>query len=94
VSFWFEDRLGIGPPVFNMIRFARYPITIYHPAIRVLLSWVVPFSFAAFYPATTFLGDETFDKLAMWTPVVGTVCVLGAIAAFREGTKRYTSTGS
>jgi ABC-2 type transport system permease protein len=94
VSFWFEDRLGIGPPVYNMIRFARYPVTIYHPAIRALLSWIVPFSFAAFYPATRFLRVEEFRILAGLTPVVGFVCVTVAIWVFHQGTKRYTSTGS
>ena len=30
VSFWFEDRVGIVPPVFNMLTFGRYPLTIYN----------------------------------------------------------------
>jgi ABC-2 type transport system permease protein len=94
VSFWFEDRLGIGAPVYNMIRFARYPVTIYHPAIRALLSWIVPFSFAAFYPATQFLRVEEFRRLALLTPVVGVVIVALALVAFHQGSKRYTSTGT
>jgi ABC-2 type transport system permease protein len=62
VSFWFADRLGVGPPVYNMIRFARYPVSIYHPAVQVLLSWIVPFAFAAFYPATPWLKAREFYR--------------------------------
>ena len=94
VSFWFEDRLGIGAPVYNMIRFARYPVTIYHPAVRALLSWVIPFGFAAFYPSTPFLRASDFYWLAALTPVVGAACLTLAFLAFRAGTARYTSTGS
>ncbi|MEJ2244924.1 MAG: ABC-2 family transporter protein, partial [Acidobacteriota bacterium] len=33
VNFWVEDRIGLSPPVFNMIAFGRYPITIYNTVI-------------------------------------------------------------
>ena len=94
LSFWFQDRLGIGPPVYNMIRFARYPVTIYHPAIRALLTWVVPFAFAAFYPATEFLRMEAFRRIALLTPVMGAICMAAAVWLFHQGAKRYTSTGT
>jgi ABC-2 type transport system permease protein len=94
VSFWFEDRLGIGAPAYNLIRFARYPVTIYHPAIRALLSWIVPFAFAAFYPSTRFLRVEEFYVFAALTPVMGAVCLAAAVGLFRLGIRRYTSTGS
>lgn len=94
LSFWFEDRLGVGAPVYNMIRFARYPVTIYHPAVRALLSWVIPFAFAAFYPATKFLRVSDFAVFVWLTPVMGVACLALAIMVFRQGMKRYTSTGS
>lgn len=93
VSFWFEDRLGVGPPVYNMIRFARYPVTIYHPAVQFLLSWVIPFAFAAFYPATPFLGVDTYRGFAALTPVMGAACLAAALWAFARGARRYASTG-
>jgi ABC-2 type transport system permease protein len=94
VSFWFEDRLGIAPPVYNMIRFARYPVTIFHPAVRALLSWVVPFAFAAFYPATHFLRTNEFRVFAALTPVMAVAVVGVGVLFFHRGTRRYRSTGS
>ncbi len=93
VSFWFEDRLGVGPPVYNMIRFARYPVTVYHPAVQVLLSWIIPFSFAAFYPATPWLKAKEFYVFAAITPVMGAACLAAAMGLFERGTRRYASTG-
>ena len=93
VSFWFEDRLGVGPPVYNMIRFARFPVTIYHPMVRALLSWVVPFAFAAFYPATLFLRSTEFRVFAALTPLMGAACLAAALWVFERGSRRYASTG-
>ncbi|MCB1150707.1 ABC-2 family transporter protein, partial [bacterium] len=68
VSFWFEDRMGLAPPVYNVIRFARYPLTIFHPLVRVLLTFVLPFAWVAFYPSTWFIGADEFRRIALLTP--------------------------
>jgi len=94
LSFWFEDRLGIGAPIYNVIRFARYPVNIFHPIVRAIISWVVPFAFAAFYPASHFLREHEYRWFAAMTPLVALVVLSGAMAMFTMGTKRYRSTGS
>jgi ABC-2 type transport system permease protein len=93
-SFWFEDRLGIGAPIYNVIRFARYPVNIFHPIVRVIISWVVPFAFAAFYPASHFLREHEYRWFAAMTPLVALIVLSGAMAVFTLGTRRYRSTGS
>lgn len=93
-SFWFEDRLGIGAPVYNIIRFARYPVNIFHPVVRAIFSWVVPFAFAAFYPASHFLGAKEYRIFVALTPLVAVVVMTLATAVFSAGTKRYRSTGT
>ncbi len=98
VSFWFEDRMGLAPPVYNMIRFARYPITIFGAPVRFFLTFILPFAWVAFYPATWFLenpeGSSEFSKLAFLTPVVGFVVFGGAVLIWRAGVRNYSSTGS
>jgi ABC-2 type transport system permease protein len=94
VSFWVEDKVGVLPPVYNLMAFARYPLTIYHPVLRALLSWVLPFGFVAFYPAAGLLGRTEF-RLAFWaTPLVGLLVFGSGYAIFRLGIRRYRSTGS
>ncbi|MFG0319285.1 MAG: ABC transporter permease [Planctomycetota bacterium JB042] len=94
LSFHFEDRIGIAPPVFNLINAGRYPVEIFHPVLRFLLRWVVPFSFVAFYPSTSLLGRDEFRRLCFLSPVVALVFVLLLAVAWTLGVRRYASTGS
>jgi ABC-2 type transport system permease protein len=94
-GFWFEDRVGMVPPVYNLMELGRWPNQIYHPALRWLLSCVIPFSFVAFYPAGVFTGNaEASWRLALLTPVVATVALALAVCMWRAGLRRYNSTGS
>jgi len=94
VSFWFEDRIGLSPPVYNMIAFGRYPITIYNVFIQFVLNWIIPFAFASFYPTIRFLGRTEFTKEFYLVPVVA--CTLACLALFvwNRGVLHYKSTGS
>lgn len=94
VSFWFEDRVGIVPPVFNMLTFGRYPLTIYNVFIQFMLSWVVPFGFASFYPTTHFLGRTAFTSYFYLTPVVAAAFSSLALLVWNRGARNYSSTGS
>ena len=94
VSFWHEDRMGLAPPVYNIIRFSRYPITIYSLPVRILLTFVLPFAWVAFFPATWFLGSAEFGRLALLTPLVGLVVFGGSVLIWQRGVHNYASTGS
>lgn len=94
VSFWVEDRVGIIPPVYNLLSFGRYPLDIYNPLIKILLSWVVPFGFAAFYPSAQFLGHEEYARYFFAMPFVAAAFLAVAIIVWNRGVKNYASTGS
>ncbi|HPF71325.1 MAG TPA: ABC-2 family transporter protein [Candidatus Krumholzibacteria bacterium] len=94
VSFWFEDRMGIAPPVYNVIRFSRYPLTIYSLPVRILLTFVLPFAWVAYYPATWFVGGPGLKPAAALTPLVGLAVFGAAVLLWSRGVRNYTSTGS
>ena len=94
VSFWFEDRVGIVPPVFNMLTFGRYPLTIYNVFIQFLLSWIIPFGFASFYPTTHFLRREAFTTYFHLVPMVAVTFAMLALVVWDRGVANYSSTGS
>lgn len=94
LSFHFQDRLGIAPPIFNLINFGRYPTPIFHKVIQFILSFVVPFAFVAFYPATHFFNREGFAWLCYGTPFMAGLCAFVAAVAWKFGVGRYESTGS
>lgn len=94
-GFWFEDRVGMVPPVYNLMELGRWPNSIYRPALRVLLTCIIPFSFTAFYPAGIFTGNPQASwRLAALTPVVATAAMAIAVWMWRTGVRRYNSAGS
>jgi len=94
VSFWHEDRMGLSPPVYNIIRFARYPLTIYGRGVQAFLTFVLPFAWVAYMPATWFVGGPDIQRWALLTPVVGLLVLALAYTIWKSGLKRYSSTGS
>ena len=42
-SFWFEDRIGVHPPVWNLIAFGRYPLSIYSGIHSIFAELDYPF---------------------------------------------------
>jgi ABC-2 type transport system permease protein len=94
VSFWFEDRIGVHPPVWNMMAFGRYPLTIYNPIVQFFLCWIIPFGLASFYPSVRMLGRTVSPAYAPMVPVVAAVFLTVAISLWNLGTRHYSSTGS
>ena len=94
VSFWFEDRIGVHPPAWNLIAFGRYPLSIYSGFIQFFLSWIIPFGFATFYPSVRLLHRAEFRGYAPLVPVVAAVTLGLAILVWNQGVRHYSSTGS
>ncbi len=93
-SFWFEDRVGIHPPFWNLLAFGRYPLSIYSSAIQFFLSWIIPFAFATYYPSAKLLGRAEVRAYAPLIPLVALAMAALAGCAWRLGLRRYSSTGS
>jgi len=94
LSFFFEDRIGLIPPIWNMVQFGRFPVPIFGPWLGAILSWVIPFAFVSFYPATHFLQKSGFRTLCYLTPLVALVCGLVCLGVWSLGVRGYRSTGS
>jgi ABC-2 type transport system permease protein len=80
--------------VHNLRDFSKYPLTIYALPIRILLTWIVPFAFTGFFPATFLLERKEFYPYVYLIPVVSVVFFSLAYAFWRAGVNAYQSTGS
>jgi ABC-2 type transport system permease protein len=94
VSFWFEDRIGVHPPAWNLLAFGRYPLSIYSGFVQFFLSWIVPFGFATFYPAVRLLHRADFNRYAPLVPLMAAAFLTLAIQLWNVGVRHYSSTGS
>jgi ABC-2 type transport system permease protein len=95
LSFWTEDRVTIIPPVYNLFNFARYPLDIYRPFIRILLTFVIPFGFVAFYPSAAFIDKAVvFRGMSYAAPAVGLLMLVVGSTIWRLGVRRYSGAGT
>lgn len=93
VSFVFEDKVGVMPPVYNLIAFGRYPLDIYNGFVRVLLSWIIPFGFATFYPAAAVLRPDAYLTYAWLLPAVTATFCWMALFVWERAIRNYSSVG-
>ncbi|WP_405386153.1 ABC-2 family transporter protein [Streptomyces sp. NBC_01102] len=92
LSFWTMTSMPAMQTVTQVSEFAGYPLDLYHPSLRALLTWVLPFAFTSYAPAVYLLDGDT--GLIRWLPVVTGLAVIAALALWRRGLSRYEMTGS
>lgn len=91
-GFWFTDRVGMVPPVYNLMEFGRWPTRLYADWLKLLITCIIPFAFAGFLPASVFIGGDMWPALA--APAVAIAALLVANLIWRMGLARYNSAGS
>jgi len=100
ISFWFIRVDTLRWVVMSLEQdFTRYPISIYTRGVRIVLTYVLPFAFMNYFPATYFLqkGDTGLSlnpQVGLWTPAIGLAWVFVAYAFWRVGLRHYQGTGS
>ncbi len=92
-SFWIVDSVPVTRLVFDNHLFAQYPLTIYPKAINILLTWIVPYGLASFYPAS-YLLDRSLGNLAWAAPVAAALLLFLGYRFWQFGLKHYGSTGT
>ena len=99
VAFWFVRVDALRWIVLQLEQeFTRYPIGIYSRGVRLLLTFVLPFAFMNYFPATYFLGKSEGalslpPAVGLLTPVIGVVFVAIAYSFWRVGLNRYQGVG-
>lgn len=92
-SFWIMDSVPVTRAVFDNHFFAQYPLSIYPGALQVIMTWIIPYAFCSFYPASYLLGRDV-GVLAFASPVVAAVFLFIAYRAWLIGLRHYGGTGT
>ena len=92
-AFWIVDSVPITRLIFDNHLFAQYPLSIYPRAISILLTWVIPYGFASFYPASYLLGKE-IGNIAWFAPLIAAFLMFIGYRFWQFGLKYYSGTGS
>lgn len=94
IAFWTKSSGNITYMFYMVNDFAKYPTTIYNKTIRGIITYIIPFAFTAFYPASYFLTGEN-----PWFNIGGTVVssillITISIFIWNKGISAYESAGS
>jgi len=72
---------------------AKVQLTLYPETVRFLLTFIVPYAFAAYHPVAGLLHKER--ALVGWlTLPVGSLIFLLGLVVWQQGLARYEGTGS
>jgi ABC-2 type transport system permease protein len=100
VSFWFIRVDTLRWVVMSLEQdFTRYPISIYTRGMRIVLTFLLPFAFMNYFPATFFLqkaetGLHLNPIIGLLTPAIGLAWLGVAYAFWQVGLRHYQGTGS
>ena len=74
--------------------FAKYPVTIYNNVVKNIITYIIPFAFAAFYPVKYILtGDNPLFNIGM-TVILSIIIMFMGVIVWNKGIKAYESAGS
>lgn len=94
LSFYFLNSGYIMVLSFKFKDYARYPITVFTGAFRVIFTFVIPIAFMAYYPSLAFLEDKTAVFLTYFTPFYGMVFFYLSCRFWSRSASKYSGTGS
>lgn len=94
ISFWITNSMQLMTSVYNIADFAKYPTPIFPKAIQILITYVVPFAFVSYLPASIILRHASIPMILLGSGLA--LGVLGSLALglWTKGLRSYTSVGS
>ena len=94
IAFWTKASGHITHMLYMTNDFSKYPVTIYNKTVQTIITYVIPFAFTAYFPASYFLTGENGWFCIGGTVVAGSVLFALALFVWSRGIKAYESAGS
>jgi ABC-2 type transport system permease protein len=93
ISFWTMNSMQVMVTVYNISDFAKYPITIFPTLIQTLITYIVPFAFVSFFPASVLLNQANGLSILAQSSLALVIIASLALYVWNKGLKGYESTG-
>lgn len=100
LAFWLKSSGPFLQVAYEMADFAKYPSEIYSRLIRFIITWIIPFAFVAYLPASYFLGVGGFFGTGSNMGVIGIEWAIAVVfcgvayVVFQKGIRIYESAGN
>ena len=94
-AFWIKISGPVLYTAYQMADFAKYPSEIYAKGVRFIITWIIPFAFVAYIPASYFLkpGVSAVNTIGVEC-IIAVVSFIIAYVVFTIGTRVYESAGN
>ena len=94
IAFWVKISGPFLQVAYDMAQFAKYPTEIYAKPIKFIITWIIPFAFVAYLPASYFLMADKSWLVIVVECVIALVFWVVAYGFFNYGISRYESAGN
>ena len=94
LAFWVKISGPFLQVAYELADFAKYPTEIYNKAVRFIITWIIPFAFVAYLPASFFLGKTTTIFVIGMECFIAVIVWCLAYGLFSYGIKNYESAGN
>jgi len=91
LTFWVHEIRSLIYPVNWLFDFTRYPLEIFHPILRGLLTYIIPYALGSFFPAAYLLHEGQYTWAAWGVPASAMVTMALAYGLWTIGIRRYSS---
>ena len=93
-AFWLKFSQSILFMNYMLADFTKYPISIYSKWIRIILTFIIPFAFTAFFPAGYFVGKVNMNVAIGGTALAAAISFMVAYTTWVLGIRAYESSGN
>ena len=94
-AFWMKISGPVLFTAYSLSDFAKYPVNIYQTGIKFIITWIIPFAYVAYIPATYFLKANVNSLTTIGVEcVIAVVLFAVAYVVFNKGTKIYERAGN
>lgn len=93
LNFWIVQGEDVAVLVQTCREFAKYPIGAFPGLIRTVFTYVLPFGFVGYYPAS-YLTGKTGEWVLAGLPLAAAAVALVAVVFWNLGSRAYDSTGT
>lgn len=94
LAFWLTNSAPLLQLGYEVSNFTKYPVSIYPKPIRFICSFIIPFAFASFFPASFFVRNVSVFNTIFLEVIVAAVAFFIAYSVFKKGLKTYDSVGN
>lgn len=94
ISFWGINQNSILSLISRLTTYSIYPFSIFNTVIRMILSWILPLAFIAYYPSLNILKSHQVGMMSVVSPLVGVAAFVAAYKFWMQGARIFVGTGS